>query len=228
MVVISRVETPVTRRGVLTAATAAVTAGCVGGNAGQRRGVASVRVSNPTDRVRETELSVSGADGMRLDSRLAVPPRATVRLNNRVPMEQTVTLTVTQGGTTATREWTVQGSIRVLLATPVRFQTESEVEAPRENRADGRVDVSIQTANNPRRGVVTVTRGGTAVFEEGRRVRAGRRVIYHDRLDARGTATVSVDSDVEATKRLSLDDAVQLIAHLGEKGGIKLNRAGGG
>lgn len=214
-----------TRRTLLAVATAAVSAGCIGGDAGQQRGIAGIKLYNPADQPRETELIVSDDEETLLDSQVTVPPRATVRLNNRIVMEQTVTLAVTRDGTSTAREWAVQGSMRVTFGDSVNFRTEAEIDTPRGNRDDGRVDVSLQTAGESRHGTVTVARGDTTLFTVDRRVPAGRRVVYHDRLDASGEATVTLDGGREATEQLSLADAVQLIAHFGGEGFIDVNRA---
>ncbi|ERH13877.1 MAG: hypothetical protein J07HB67_00130 [halophilic archaeon J07HB67] len=211
---------------MLAATMAAVSAGCIGGDFGQQRGIVSIKLYNPTEQPRETEVTVSDDEDTLLDRQVAVPPRATVSLHNRIVMEQTVTLAATHDGTTTTREWDVQGSMYVTLADDI--ETQSAVGTPRWNRDDGRVDVTLQTGGDARHGEVTVTRGGTTQFAVDRTVAASRHVTYHDRLDATGEVTVTVDGDLDVTEQLSLADVVRVTAELyGEGGGfVDVNRVG--
>lgn len=200
-----------TRRDVLAAAliTATTTSGCLSSR-GVARGLAGIRLYNPTARSRDVQVVVIGAEREPVDEQVTVPPRATLALHEDVLRDQTVEVRVTHDDATTVYEWDVQSSLDVVLGPDRRFVPPGT--AGEERPGGGRVDVRLEFAPELV-GAVEIARDGEVVFEAERTYAADRSVRYHDRLDATGEVTATVQrQDTEVTERLSLTDAVAVFA----------------
>ncbi|MEZ3117235.1 hypothetical protein RYH80_15065 [Halobaculum sp. MBLA0147] len=191
-----------------------MTGGCVG-LGGSARGVADITLYNPTRSPREVGVTVTGTEETLVDASLTVPPRATVRLHNRVVMDQRVSLAVRTGDTETTREWRVDGTLAATLGTEVAFETESERATPRGTRPDGRLDVGVAAGGADRTATVRLDRGEESVFETRRTFPADTRVVYHDRVAATGTLAVTATTRTEeVSERVDASGTTQVIVHL--------------
>jgi hypothetical protein len=211
---VGRAGLSTTRRDVLAASALAVTtatAGCISSR-GSARGIAWIRLYNPTTQSRTVHVTVVGSDQTILDTRATVPPRASLGLADDVLMEQTVEVRVEHDGLSTVYQWDVQTSLDVILGPDTRFQTERETREPRELPGSGRVDVRL--GGKPRvTGGVRVVRGDETVFEAERTFSVASFVTYHDCLDAAGEVMITVQrADSRVSESLSLAGAGQVAA----------------
>lgn len=208
----------VSRRAVV-AGTLAGLAGCVGG--GSRRGIAGITVYNP----RPEPVPVSVTAGEDVETTVAVPANGSVELKTRVVMDQTVEVVVTADGLTGSTQWAVDGSLYVSTEPPeITFTREAEVGTPRILAGDGLVDIVIDSDGRTETSV-RVTSEETTRFEQTREFPDDTRTVYHDRLEAGGSAVVTVTGDDQTRESVSLADAVTLLVSIGESVFVDLNRA---
>lgn len=210
----STLEDGITRRSLVATAAVVAASGCVG-LGGQQRGVADLSLYNPGSRTRDVAVTVTGDEEAIVDSRVTIPPRATVELQNRVAMAQRVSVAVRTDGTTVTHDWDVEESLTATVGDDVRFQTGSDGERRRTKRTDGRVDVRIVAGGADHTATVRVTRDGERAFAVDRSFAAGRHVTYHGRVDATGTVDVTVTTRAGSVdERVRLTDATQVTVNL--------------
>lgn len=200
-----------TRRGALAAVTA-VSAGCLEAVPFTPRHPITVSVYNPADEQREASVVVSDGDTTLLDTELAVPPRATARLAERILTQQTVTLEVQWNGTTVTHGWDVEDSVEITLGEDARLRTVTRDDPLRGYRDDGRVDVALD-GNDGQTGTVRVSHDGGVEFETEWTLSNSDGVTYHDRLGGTGERVVTARRGAaEASRRVSLSEVVRVVA----------------
>lgn len=215
-----------TRRTAIAGGLAALT-GCLGG--GSSRGVAGVVVYNPRREAGEVSITVTDGDESLIDTTVTVPASGSVELSNRVPMGQTVTATVSDGTDEGSTEWDVQGTLYAdFTADGLEFRRESGVDTPRIVRPDGETDIVVRNDDTTTDVTIRVDRDGQTVFDQTRSFPTNTRVAFHDRLDATGSATVTVavEDGPEITETMSLDGVVTILAALDDELFLDRNFAG--
>jgi hypothetical protein len=215
-----------TRRTAIAGGLAALT-GCLGG--GSSSGVAGVVVYNPRQEAREVSITVTDGEDPAIETTVTVPGAGSVDLLNRVRMGQTVTATVSDGTHEASTEWDVQGTLYIdFTADGLEFRRESEVDTPRIVRPDGETDIVVRNDDTTADVTVRVDRDGETAFERTRSFPTNTRVAFHDRLDATGSATVTVavEDGPDITETMSLDGVVTVLAALDDELFLDRNFAG--
>lgn len=213
---LSNISREATRRDLIAMtglAATTTTAGCISSR-GLARGIAAVKLYNPTARPRTVHVIVVGSDQTLIDTRATVPPRASLGLAEDVLMEQTVEVRVEHDGLSTVYEWNVQTSLTVTLGADTRFQTEGVSRRLRELPGSGRVDVRLGGEPGAT-GMVRIDRSGETVFATEREFSVGSSVTYHDRLEATGEVMVTLQgTDGELSRSVSVDRAGQVAANL--------------
>jgi hypothetical protein len=161
-------------------------------------------------------------DGPEKEETLTVPASGSGWLSNWIPRNQTVTVTLrskddtTTDCHTATTEWVVDGPLYAhLYSDGVSFDENKEISKLPEYQNDGTADISIKVGrghDGPDREVkVRLTRDGNTVFEVTRQFPAFTRIVFHDRVEATGSVTATVETDTaERTEEISLRKAQSL------------------
>lgn len=217
-----------TRRAAVTGALASV-AGCLdSGSSGTNRGVADIVAYNPQKDSQQVSVTVSDGSESLLEAVATVPGSGSVRFSNQIVMNQTVDVEVAAADSTASTDWTVEGTLYTSIRSDgIDFTRESEQGTPPTNEADGMVDVVVDNSDSAVEATIRVTEAGDTLFERTRNFPADARVAFYDRVESGGSVTVeaTVPDGKKATEELSFANAVTVLVDIDDPVSFDLNYA---